>query len=414
MRKAIVCGSGVAGLSAAIGLAAHGWSVDVYERSKTVREIGAGIFIKANGLRVLKSFELLESIKQDCVVLREARTLNNVGKVLQRRTLHELNPVWTIQRQLLIRSLFDRAVALGARVHTDFTIDAVTPEGYVSSRGRRYRADLVIAADGVNSVARRLLDLDRPVRMPKSGAVRLLVPRTEYETDDIVREFWSGQLRVGVVPCTRTEVFAYFIAPLDDACGSQIPLDVKYWAERFPKLASEGLFQRAASSEAVHHPYPFVDARSWMKGYVALVGDAAHALPPTLGQGAGLSLMNALLLSDYVSSRSSVSDALAAWERDWRWVSNRTQIWSRRYDWITSEWPRSVYPLRDSVIWAIGRSRRFNSYMRVADRVDAPGHTVLPWPSLPQKHLGAGPDDDPLAGHRKSVLAARHATGDEQ
>jgi 2-polyprenyl-6-methoxyphenol hydroxylase-like FAD-dependent oxidoreductase len=246
---------------------------------------------------------------------------------------------------------------------------------------------LVIAADGVNSVARQLLDLDRPVRMPKSGAIRLLVPRTDYETGDIVREFWSGQLRVGVVPCTRTEVFAYFIAPLDDARGSQIPLDVKYWAERFPGLASEGLFQRAISSDAVHHPYPFVDARSWMKGRVALVGDAAHALPPTLGQGAGLSLMNALLLSDYVSSRSSVSDALAAWERDWRWISNRTQIWSRRYDWITSEWPRSAYPLRDSVIWAIGKSRRFNSYMRVADRVDAPSHTVLPWSSPPPKDI---------------------------
>lgn len=379
MRKAIVCGSGVAGLSAAIGLTAHGWSVDVYERSSTVREIGAGIFIKGNGLRVLKSFNLLGRIRQDCVVLREARTLNNVGKVLQRRVLEELNPVWTIQRQLLIRALLDRAVELGARVHTDFTIDAVSPEGCVSSRGRGCRAELVIAADGVNSVARRLLDLDRPIRTPKSGAIRLLVPRTQCERDDIVREFWSGQLRVGVVPCTRTEVFSYFIAPLEDGRGSQIPLNTQYWSACFPKLASEGLFRRAASAEAVHHPYPLVNARSWVKGCVALVGDAAHALPPTLGQGAGLSLMNALLLSDYVSSGSNVPDALAAWERDWRWVSNRTQIWSRRYDWITSEWPPSIYPLRDAVIWAIGKSRWFNSYMRVADRVDAPGHKVLPW-----------------------------------
>jgi 2-polyprenyl-6-methoxyphenol hydroxylase-like FAD-dependent oxidoreductase len=155
---------------------------------------------------------------------------------------------------------------------------------------------------------------------------------------------------------------------------------MEYWAARFPRLAAEGLFQRAAVEEGVHHRYPFVSASSWTRGCVALVGDAAHGLPPTLGQGAGLSLMNTLLLSHYVSSRSDVPEALAAWERDWRWVSNRTQIWARRYDWITSEWPPSGYALRNAVIWAIGKSRRFNGYMRVADRVDALTRKVLPAP----------------------------------
>src|SRR5713226_318648 len=171
MRKAIVCGSGVAGLSATIALALKGWSVEVYERSTAVREIGAGIFIKGNGLRVLESFGLLDRIRQDCVVLREARTLDKNGEILQRRTLHELNPVWNIQRELLIRALFDRASELGARVHTGSPVDDVSPGGTVSTRGRELRAELVIAADGVNSVARPVLDLDRPVRAPRSGAI---------------------------------------------------------------------------------------------------------------------------------------------------------------------------------------------------------------------------------------------------
>jgi hypothetical protein len=88
--------------------------------------------------------------------------------------------------------------------------------------------------------------------------------------------------------------------------------------------------------------------------------------------------MNTLLLSEYVSAGADVMAGLTAWQRDWRWVTDRTQTWSRRYDWVTSEWPRSLYPLRQAVIWAIGKSRRFNSYMRVADRVDAPARKVLP------------------------------------
>jgi 2-polyprenyl-6-methoxyphenol hydroxylase-like FAD-dependent oxidoreductase len=392
MRKAIVSGSGVAGLSATIALALKGWSVEVYERSSAVREIGAGIFIKGNGLRVLESFGLLDRIRRDCVVLREARTLDKNGEILQRRALHELSPVWNIQRELLIRALFDRASELGARVYTDSPVDAISQDGTVSTRGRQLPAELVIAADGVNSVARRVLDLDRPVRTPLSGAIRLLVPRTAHEAENIVREFWSGRLRVGVSPCTPTEVFSYLTAPLNDERGARVPIEMGYWSARFPKLASEGFFERADVAGGVHHRYPFVSASSWAKGCVALVGDAAHALPPTLGQGAGLSLMNALLLSEYVSPRCNIPEALAAWEREWRWVSDRTQTWARRYDWITSEWPPSVYALRDAVIWGIGKSRRFNSYMRVADRVDAPGRRVLPVAGFPSQPHGRAPN----------------------
>jgi 2-polyprenyl-6-methoxyphenol hydroxylase-like FAD-dependent oxidoreductase len=240
------------------------------------------------------------------------------------------------------------------------------------------RADLVVAADGVNSIARRGLGLDRPVTASRSGAVRLLVPRSTFEAEDIVREFWSGPLRVGVCPCAQNNVFVYFIAPLSDHPGTRVPIEREYWARHFPKLESEGLFQRAENAGGAHHAYPGVSARSWFRGRVALAGDAAHALPPTLGQGAGLALTNTLLLQHYVAAGSSIEEALSTWEREWRWVSDRTQTWSRHYDWITSEWPSGAYILRDLMIWAIGKSAAFNSYMRVADRVDAPSGRVLP------------------------------------
>ena len=378
MRHAIVGGAGVGGLSAAVGLAISGWSVDVYERSTSVREIGAGIFIKGNGLRVLDALGVLDQIRRDCVVLREARTFDENGQFLARRPLHEHNPVWTIQRQLLVRALCDRTAELGGRVHVDSEVEVIGSDGDVRIGGRPLHAELVVAADGVNSSARHALGLDRPVRLPRSGAVRLLISRAKSEADDVVREFWSRHLRVGIVPCTVRDVFVYLIAPLDEKRGTVTPIDVEFWSKHFPRLASEGLFERARNSVCVHHAYPLVRTASWFRGRVALIGDAAHALPPTLGQGAGLSLANALLMSRYVSERLEIPAALAAWQRDWRWITDRTQRWSRRYDRITSEWPQALYPVRNAVIWAIGRSPRFNSYMRVADRLDAPRKRVLP------------------------------------
>jgi 2-polyprenyl-6-methoxyphenol hydroxylase-like FAD-dependent oxidoreductase len=378
MRTAIVCGSGIAGLAAAIALTRHGWSVDVYERSRTVREIGAGIFIKGNAQRVLKDFGVADRILRDCIVLREARTLDRNGTLLQRRLLRGATVIWNAKREHVVRALYDRAIAFGARIHTDANVESVDPSGSVTIRGRLLHADLVVAADGVHSLSRDALGLDRPVKGSRSGATRLLVARAEHDADDFVREFWSGDLRIGLCPCSPHDLFGYFIAPLEDQRGTRVPIDLEYWSGRFPALAAEGFFTRAHVAEAVHHPYPLVHSRSWIKGSVVLLGDAAHALPPTLGQGAGLSLMNALLLADYVSSNSDLGSALAAWQRDWRWVSDRTQVWSRRYDWITAEWPKAAYPLRNAVIWAIGKSSRFNNYMRVADRVDAPGHRLLP------------------------------------
>ena len=377
MRHAIVAGAGVAGLSASISLLQHGWSVQLFERSATLREIGAGIFIKGNGLRVLDSYGLLDRLAEHCVVLEEARLLDAEGKVLQRRLLHGVNRVWNIKRQLLVQVLRDRAVELGARIEFGAAVDEYDPSGAVVIGGTRHVADLVVAADGVGSNARGTLDLAISTRQPLSGAIRLLVPRTEAESENITREFWSSGLRVGVAPCTESDVYSYLAAPLANLQGARAPIDAGYWSLHFPELARQGFFERANIAGGVHHPYPSVSVRAWSRGKIALVGDAVHALPPTLGQGAGLALMNTCLLAQFLAETTDVVPALNRWERQWRWVSDLTQLWSLRYDRMTSEWPRIAYPLRTTIIWAIGKSRGINNHIRIADRVDAPGRQIL-------------------------------------
>jgi 2-polyprenyl-6-methoxyphenol hydroxylase-like FAD-dependent oxidoreductase len=389
MRRAIVTGSGVAGLSAAVALRLAGWSVQVFEQSPAIREIGAGIFIKDNGLRVLESYGLLERLARDCVVLEEARVLDSEGQLLQRRILKAVNRVWNIKRQNLVQALRDRAVELGAEINLGAPVEDYDPDGTITVGSATHKADLVVAADGVGSMARTKLGLANAVRQPKSGAIRLLVPRTEFERHNMTREFWSSGLRIGVAPCTEAEVYSYMAAPHADQRGGRAPVDAAYWSDHFPQLAREGFFDRACVARGVHHPYPMVSVKAWSRGRVALVGDAVHALPPTLGQGAGLSLMNTCLLAQYVSEKADVGQALQHWEKDWRWVSNQTQAWALRYDRMTSEWPRIAYPLRSAIIWGIGKSRAVNNHMRIADRIDAPGRRVLESADFRPSHAAA-------------------------
>lgn len=115
--------------------------------------------------------------------------------------------------------------------------------------------------------------------------------------------------------------------------------------------------------------YPYVRTKQWQSGRVALLGDAAHALPPTLGQGAGLSVTNAKALVRLVDETGDVLTALPRWEHEFRWVTDATQNWARRYDALTAHWPRSLDAVRWGIIWSFGKIKPLNNRMRVADRV---------------------------------------------
>ena len=87
-------------------------------------------------------------------------------------------------------------------------------------------------------------------------------------------------------------------------------------------------------------------------------------MPPTLGQGAGLTMMNGHALATLVSNMDDVPRALERWENSVRYISDATLRWAIRYDRFTRYWPA---PLRPRVIWAFGRFKALNRRMRIAD-----------------------------------------------
>ena len=98
-----------------------------------------------------------------------------------------------------------------------------------------------------------------------------------------------------------------------------------------------------------------------------LVGDAAHAMAPTLGQGTNLAMSNTRSLVTFLEHASTVEAALESWERATRAVTDATQAWAGRYDAITRSWPPSLTSVRKTIIWAFGASRRLSAHLRIAD-----------------------------------------------
>ena len=84
--------------------------------------------------------------------------------------------------------------------------------------------------------------------------------------------------------------------------------------------------------------FEYLRLRRWSSGRVAVIGDAAHAIPPNIGQGAGCAMMNALSLAVYLDSAPDVSTALRAWERAERPLTNHTQRISLLFG-MPAYWP---------------------------------------------------------------------------
>ncbi len=330
-RHAEIAGGGFAGLVAAIALAQRGWTVRVHEKSDELRAYGAGIFIWENGLRVLKAIGAYDDVIAGS---HEAKIyeVRDRGNVVDRTefSAERNDRMLTMTRQTLYSAIIAVAEAEGIEIVLNSEVTGATPEGeLITSAGRRYRADLVVGADGVRSNVRDSLDLRKDSNVARLGLVRILAPRCLDELGlgpwDNVIDFYNlpvRSLRILYVPCNADELYLAMMAPADDPEATAIPLRHDVWVPAFPDLEPA---IRRASEDGRYDPYETGKLTNWSVGRVAVVGDSAHAMVPSLGQGAGFAMMNALALAVAVDGAPSIEEALAAWEARERPMTEYTQ-----------------------------------------------------------------------------------------
>jgi 2-polyprenyl-6-methoxyphenol hydroxylase-like FAD-dependent oxidoreductase len=361
-----IAGAGIAGLSCAIMLAKRGWTVRVHERAPEVREIGTGIQLKNNAIEVLEEIGIFDRLAPLGIALERARIRDPAGRVMQERILAGKSRVHVFLRQSLIEVLRDAAAEAGVDIVTSSMAVAADPAGeLVLDNGRRMRADLVVAADGAQSKLRASLDIGGSYRWLPTVVSRYLLSSREVTPDRTTTEHWSGRCRMGIMPCRDDLSFLFHVSPEWDRSASALPIDVTHWSKGFPRLRRE--IELLSQAKAIRHNFVIVQCPRWHKGRVAIIGDAAHGLPPTLGQGAGLTFMNGYALATALDRNRPVEENLLAWETAVRYVSDKTQRWALRYDFLSRQWPEPLKLMREAIIWAF-RLPALNNRMRIADR----------------------------------------------
>jgi 2-polyprenyl-6-methoxyphenol hydroxylase-like FAD-dependent oxidoreductase len=308
----VVCGAATGGCSAALFLARGGANVTLIERVAQPRAIGAGIAIAENGIAVLEALGLEQGLAAGKPVA-EARIVDAAGRTLLAPRGRQPRAIM-IRRSTLQSTLLD-AVAREPLITCRFGVEVAqaTPQGQVSlTTGESLGADLVVGADGVHSRVRDGGDFGatvgrgiRYVRMLVDGDV---ATGTEAWTSaGLFGAFAVDGGTYAFASCGTTECRAALEARDLDAFRTA-------WSAAYEParviLGRLGSFDELIQNEVIN-----VNCARWFVGRLAILGDAAHAMAPNLGQGANSALVDSAVLYDEIRRAQSLPDALTAWQK---------------------------------------------------------------------------------------------------
>ena len=333
-----IVGAGFGGLVSAIALAERGWTVCVHEQRDALRGEGYGIAIHNNMARIFARFGILELVLAGGMRIDRRDSLDRTGRVvLTRKTARS---PYRIDREHIIALLAERALEAGANINFNSHVTSADPAGAVTlASGEIRKADLVVAADGINSAIRGQFSLlDRRIFGRDCGA-RINIPRRPQEiaADEregtVMVEAWADKRRVLYCPSTKSEFYVLLTCTTQDKEAACSPIDADVWARSFPFMRELFVRMRDEACWPQSHWAHFqtVRLKRWSAGRVAVLGDAAHAMPPYLAQGAGHAMMNALGLAEALREADTIESALAQWEHRERPLTEHTQLWTRIY-----------------------------------------------------------------------------------
>jgi 2-polyprenyl-6-methoxyphenol hydroxylase-like FAD-dependent oxidoreductase len=353
-RRVEIVGAGFAGLTAACAFAQRGWRVRVHERSERLRTAGAGIYIYENGLRVLEAVGAYTAAVAGAPQAHTREVRDDRNRVI---SVHRWSGsrVFSVVRQNVINALAAAATKAGAEIMTGSAATRATADGELTlSNGQRLKADLIVGADGSNSIVRDSVGIRAKRRYLVDGCTRLLIQSEPGECSGAERgktiEYWSGTRRILYTPCSESEIYVALTMLDSDIAGKQVPVRKDVWSGAFPHLTA--VIDRIGN-QGRYDRFELIKLRRWSAGRVAIIGDAAHALPPNIGQGGGCAMMNALSLAVHLDHARAVPAALENWEHHERPITDHTQRISVLLG-LPTTWPP---PLRAFTLALAGRSR---------------------------------------------------------
>ena len=323
MQPLLIIGGGIGGLSAAIALRQRGFDAHVYEAAATLAPVGKGITVPLNALLVLDRMGVGANVAASGVAIEHASVHDLDSGLLQHLDLSGVHRRWNrgsiaLQRsalqEVLLAALPAEVVHLGKRL-AEIVQDGDTVTARFAD-GTSATGCVLVGADGVHSAVRGTVAPDARLRDAHQTCYLGLAPfRLPDALRHTAREVWGGAARFGFAPVAPDLV--YWFAPLSTdhhaVPGSADDLRARYasFPDPIPALIAATPFSALTRTEL----RDLLPLPRWSQGRVVLLGDAAHAMTPNLGQGGAQSIEDAEALADALAAHPHVHAAFAHYER---------------------------------------------------------------------------------------------------
>ena len=308
-RRAVIAGAGIGGLTAAVALRRRGWDVTVAERAPALEPVGAGLGLGPNALHALDAIGLGGEVRRFSAVQGHGGLRRPGGGWLVRTDLGGVAARFGDPQLVTLRA--DLVGLLAGRLPAGVLRTGVTVSGVdAGDADRRARvatsagdldADLVVAADGIGSLIRATIFPDSPgPRYSGFTTWRFVAPALPAGARRAEpAETWGRGEVFGVLPLADGQVYCYASAPAPpgvrhDDEAAELKRRFGRWHDPIPGLIG------AISPDRVLHDDVYWIAEplpAYHRGRVAILGDAAHAMTPHLGQGACQAIEDAVVLA---------------------------------------------------------------------------------------------------------------------
>jgi len=324
VKRAVIVGGGIGGLTTAIALQQRGVEAHVYESAPEIHAVGAGIWVAPNALTVFQRLGFIDKVLAGGFSVKSSCIADTTGRVIQRFSPAEMGasglPLVPIHRavlqEILISQLAPNTLHLGKRcVGIDQGENGVKVSFEDSTTAM---GDILIGADGIRSMVRTALFGDANYRYSGQTCWRGIV---NYSMPDVnaATEMWSIKpgVRLGYSHVNARQVYFYATACAPHGGKDALGMVKSHLAEiysDFPLYLREMLSAAEESKIIRNDIWDFAPIPSWHEGRVVLVGDAAHATTPNMGQGGCQAVEDGFALAEALSLEASVGAAFKRYE----------------------------------------------------------------------------------------------------
>jgi len=329
--KITIIGAGIAGLTAAIILEQRGFEVVVFEAATTFKKVGAGITLASNAMQIYKRIGLYATIATAGNYINRLAVLDSQLKLLSKADLtsleekHQVTAIAIHRASLhavLLKQLKNTAVHLGKRLAN---VEQKEGKVYISFEdGSTYETAILIGADGIHSKVREAILGHSQLRNAKQhcwrgiAKVALLEEVTRQLTDykTSLNELWGKGSRFGFVRINPDEI--YWFALTNQKKDHTIALDkrdIHFLFKNYDPLIAKIIGATSANEILYNQMIDLKPLKTWHNQQICLLGDAAHATTPNMGQGACQAIESAYVLATCLSKTSNPIAAFSQFEK---------------------------------------------------------------------------------------------------